>query len=200
MIKTIIWDFDGVILDSMCVRDWGFEEIFKGYQDKDLEELMEFHSRNGGLSRYVKIRYFFEEILSIKVTDEKVLELANKFSLLMKKELINKKYLILESLNFIEENYNAFNFHIASGSDQKELRFLCEKLNISKYFESIHGSPEAKNDLVRTILETNNLDKATTCLIGDSVNDYQAAKINNILFLAYNNTSLNRYNDIKPLY
>ena len=31
MIKTILWDFDGVILDSIKVRDWGFEQIFKDY-------------------------------------------------------------------------------------------------------------------------------------------------------------------------
>ena len=30
-IKTILWDFDGVILDSMAVRDWGFKEIFKDF-------------------------------------------------------------------------------------------------------------------------------------------------------------------------
>ena len=29
MKKTILWDFDGVILDSMEVRDFGFREIFK---------------------------------------------------------------------------------------------------------------------------------------------------------------------------
>ena len=31
MKKTVLWDFDGVILDSMKVRDWGFEEIFKDF-------------------------------------------------------------------------------------------------------------------------------------------------------------------------
>lgn len=30
--KTILWDFDRVILDSMNVRDFGFKEIFKHYE------------------------------------------------------------------------------------------------------------------------------------------------------------------------
>ena len=29
MIKTIFWDFDGVILDSMPIRDYGFRKIWK---------------------------------------------------------------------------------------------------------------------------------------------------------------------------
>ena len=32
MFKTILWDFDGVILDSMKIRDWGFEEVFKNIE------------------------------------------------------------------------------------------------------------------------------------------------------------------------
>ena len=77
MIKTILWDFDGVILDSMKVRDWGFREIFKDFDSSSIEELLVFHRINGGLSRYVKIRHFFEEILCETVS-EKIIG-TNKF-------------------------------------------------------------------------------------------------------------------------
>ena len=36
--KTVFWDFDGVILDSMKVRDWGFEEIFKDFNQKLIDQ------------------------------------------------------------------------------------------------------------------------------------------------------------------
>ena len=62
-IKTILWDFDGVILDSMATRDWGFKEIFKDFTEAQVSRLLEYHRINGGLSRYVKIRYFYETIL-----------------------------------------------------------------------------------------------------------------------------------------
>ena len=63
MIENILWDFDGVILDSMKIRDWGFKEIFKSFKKRDIDKLIDYHNLNGGLSRYVKIRYFYEEIL-----------------------------------------------------------------------------------------------------------------------------------------
>ena len=87
-IKTIFWDFDGVILDSMAVRDWGFREIFKDFSADEVEDLIVYHRANGGLSRYVKIRYFYEKILNKKITEEEVLKYAESFSILMKQELL----------------------------------------------------------------------------------------------------------------
>lgn len=190
-IKTILWDFDGVILDSMATRDWGFKEIFKDFTEAQVSRLLEYHRINGGLSRYVKIRYFYETILGETISEESVLEYAEAFSVLMKQELTNPQNLIIDSVNFIKENYKKYSFHIVSGSDQTELRFLCKKLGLESYFISIHGSPTPKNQLVKILLEQHKYDKENTCLIGDSINDYEAAMANNISFCGYNNKKLN---------
>lgn len=190
MIKTVLWDFDGVILDSMEVRDWGFEEIFKDF-NKDLTmQLLAYHRNNGGLSRYVKIRYFFEEILNQPITEEEVLEYARKFSLLMRVKLTNPKNLVLDAVDYIKKNHQNYNFHIVSGSDQEELRFLNRELGMDKYFISIHGSPTPKKQLVVNLLGKHNYQIENTCLIGDSINDYEAARYNNIAFYGYNNFEL----------
>lgn len=193
MIKTVLWDFDGVILDSMKVRDWGFEEIFKDFDQELIEKLLAFHRKNGGLSRYVKIRYFFEELLGKSINEQEVLEYAQKFSVLMRKELTNSKNLILDAIEFINKNHQNYNFHIVSGSDQEELRFLNKELGIDQYFISIHGSPTSKKELVANLLEVHNYRKESTCLIGDSINDYNAAEANNIIFYNYNNKSIRNY-------
>ena len=187
MIKNILWDFDGVILDSIKVRDWGFREIFKSFDNEQVKALLKYHTLNGGLSRYVKIRYFYEKILKKEITENEVLKYANAFSMLMKKELINPNNLIVDSGKFIKDNYNKYHFHIVSGSDQEELRYLCKELDIHQYFLSIHGSPTPKNQLVKDLLYKYNYPTYETCLIGDSVNDYEAAKNNNINFYGYNN-------------
>lgn len=192
MKKTILWDFDGVILDSMKVRDSGFEKIFKDFDPLLIEQLLEYHRKNGGLSRYVKIRYFFEVVLGKPISDEGVLEYAHKFSLIMRKELTNTSNLILDSVNFIESNYKKYNFHIVSGSDQEELRFLNKELGIDQYFISIHGSPTPKKQLVATLLKKHDYPLVKTCLIGDSINDYEAAIDNNISFYGFNNLSLKK--------
>lgn len=188
--KVIFWDFDGVILDSMPIRDKGFLHIFKDYPKELVEKLLEFHHKNGGLSRYVKIRYFYEELLNQSISEEEIKKLAEKFSEIMRKELINPNLLIQDSLNFIKKYHNISKFHIVSGSDQNELRFLCKELKIEQYFISIHGSPTPKKQLVENILNEKKYSKQDCVLIGDSVNDYEAAIHNQIGFWGYNNEKL----------
>jgi phosphoglycolate phosphatase-like HAD superfamily hydrolase len=190
MIKNILWDFDGVILDSMAVRDWGFKEIFKEFKPDQVQKLLKYHRENGGLSRYVKIRYFYENILEENISEVQVMSYAEKFSILMKKELTNPKNLIVDAVDFIEANYQKYNFHIVSGSDGEELRFLCEELGLSSYFLSIQGSPTPKNKLVEDLLKKYEYNKKETCLIGDSINDFEAASKNNINFYGYNSILL----------
>ncbi len=201
MTKVVFWDFDGVILNSLPVRDYGFRKIFEEFNDVLVNRLLEYHSLNGGLSRYVKIRYFYNAILGIDVSDEKVQELASKFSYIMKTELTNKKYLITETVEFIKQNYKKYNFHIVSGSDEKELNYLCEKLDLSKFFKTIEGSPTPKNELVKNILRKYNYNSNECILIGDSVNDYEAAYLNKIKFYGYNNEKLkNKADYIEDFY
>ncbi len=82
--------------------------------------------------------------------------------------------------------------HIVSGSDEKELRFLCGELGIKDYFISIHGSPTHKNQLVKDLMTDYKYIPSATFLIGDSINDYEAAMINGINFFGYNNEKLQK--------
>lgn len=190
MLKNIFFDFDGVILDSMSIRDYGFKKIFDKFDHDLLEEFIYYHNINGGLSRYVKIKYFYNQLLKKDISEKKIGEYADNFSKIMRNELVKKDYLILDTVNFIKNNQKKYNFHIVSGSDEKELKFLCKSLEIFDYFQSINGSPVPKNELVKKILSINNYDLNTTILIGDSINDYEAAKDNQIDFYGFNNSDL----------
>ncbi len=192
MIKVIFWDFDGVLMDSNPIRDVGFKHVLSGFPKEQVNQLLNFHKANGGLSRYVKFRYFFEEVRKESITEEEILILAQKFSLIMKELLVDSKLLIEETIRFVSTNQNKYKMHITSGSDQEELRFLCEKLGISKLFDSIHGSPKPKKDWIRELINSHSYNNSECLLIGDSLNDWEAAEDNNIYFFAYNgNENLN---------
>lgn len=196
MIKTILWDFDGVILDSMKIRDLGFIEIFKNQPKHLVDKLLQYHNENGGLSRYVKIKYFYKELLGKEISQEKIQEYADAFSKVMLEKLGDKNLLIKSSIDFIIKNYKNYNFHIVSGSDGKELNVLCKKLDIAQYFLTIQGSPTHKNILVEKLMRQNSYNIKETCLIGDSINDYNAANNSDIYFLAFNNDRLNSYSNL----
>jgi len=190
--SVILWDFDGVILDSNNVRANGFRYIFKNYEQDNVNKLIDFHYRNGGLSRYEKIDYFFNDILDKKITLSKKNNYLKRFTNYCKKKLCDKKLLIQDSLGFIENNYKNFKFHLVSASDEKELIYITSKLKITDYFISIHGSPVSKIKNVNKILIDNNYLRANCCLIGDSINDKQAALNNKISFFGFNNQELKK--------
>ncbi|MDT0689834.1 HAD-IA family hydrolase [Salegentibacter sp. F188] len=191
--KTIIlWDFDGVILDSMEIREEGFREVLQTFPKEEVDLLLDYHKKNGGLSRYVKFKYFFEEIRKVKVEQKVLDQCAVSFSDIMKKKLTSRERLNGEVINFIMANRKRLKMHIVSGSDGDELRYLCRKLGISDFFLSIEGSPKPKIELVENILSINKYLKRETCLIGDSINDHEAAEVNDIDFFGYNNLELEK--------
>ena len=196
MISNILFDFDGVILNSMPFREIGFRLIFKEFEKDKVDSLIEYHNQNGGLSRYNKINFFFEEILKVSIEKTEVDSYANSFSKIMKKELINKKYLVNETLVFLRKNFKRYNLHIVSGSDESELQYLCKQLDIAKYFLSIYGSPMTKSFLVNKVISENNYLVNETLLIGDSINDLEAAAHNGIKFYGYNNLDLMSKSDV----
>jgi phosphoglycolate phosphatase-like HAD superfamily hydrolase len=187
---VMFWDFDGVLLNSNEVRDRGFTEVLKDYPAHEVAALLDFHHQNGGLSRYVKFRYFFETIRKETLTDEKLQQLASSFSLFNRRLLVNPELLIGDSMNFVRKHFQACRMHIVSGSDENELRYLCEQLQIEKYFRSIHGSPKLKEHLIREVIDQNAYDLVRCVLIGDSVNDFDAAQKNHVHFIGYNNAEL----------
>jgi len=114
--------------------------------------------------------------------------------------LINKDLLIKETNDFVKANYQNYKMHIVSGSDGNELRKICKGVRIDQYFKSIEGSPTPKKKLVADILKKENYKLEECVLIGDSINDFEAAEVNKITFFGYNNESLKLVgrNYIKP--
>lgn len=194
MIKNIIFDFDGVILDSVPTKTEGYKKLFQDFPSEVVDKLLEYHIQNGGISRYKKIKYFFNELLNQDISEDEILNYANRYSEITKEELTNPKYIIDDAVNFIKQNHKKYNMHIASGADENDLKYICDKLDLTRYFLSINGSPATKSEIVKDILEFNNYKKEETILIGDSVNDYEAANLNGIKFYGYNNPLLqNKY-------
>jgi len=185
--KTIFWDFDGVILNSNKVRTDGFRFIFSKFTQKQIKKIVDYHTNNGGLSRYDKIDYFFDVILKTKVSLEYKKQLSQEYSDFCFKRLCDKKLLISDSVIFISKNLNLYNFHIVSASDQVELRRIAKVLSIEKYFRSIVGSPISKIKNIEKLLSTFQYNKEECCLIGDSINDKIAAENNKIDFYGNNN-------------
>lgn len=188
--RAVFWDFDGVILRSNEVRTQGFRHLFRHEDPELVRRLIEYHEQNGGLSRYVKIRYFYEVLRQMPVSDEQVFQMADEFSVIMREQLTNPELLIEDSVAFIRAHHLRVPMYVVSGSDEAELNYLCRQLQIDGFFRAIKGSPTPKIQLVASLLEQEQLPPEQVLLIGDSVNDWDAARKNQIHFAGYNQPGL----------
>ena len=59
-VKYLIFDFDGVLVESNELRSKGFALLFSNYPSNQVKQFMDFVHENWGLSRHAKIRHFYD--------------------------------------------------------------------------------------------------------------------------------------------
>lgn len=187
--KYIIFDFDGVLAETNKIRLEGFRLLFKGYPKNKVDLLVRHAMANGGLSRYEKVKYFFEEILKEPISPQKIKLLTRNYSKLVKEKVIKAKP-VKGSLEFLSRYYNKYKFAIVSGSDEKELKEVCNARMMGHFFLRIKGSPESKESNLSKLLKEMKWEKKMCVYIGDSINDLEAAKVNRVDFIACNSNNM----------
>lgn len=189
-INNILFDFDGVILDSNFLKENAYRHILRNYPQEKIEQFISYHTDNGAISRFEKIKYFFDTIICKPYEQQEYSIMLEEFSEYTLRELNNKQLLIKDTMLFIKNT--CCNLHIVSGTEENDLRHICKSLGIDDYFISIHGSPIQKHILIKNLLKKYEYLPHETALVGDSINDYDAAKANGIVFFGFNNKKLSK--------
>ena len=79
--KGTIFDYDGVISESVGIKGEGFSMIYKPYGKKIADKVIKHHHANGGVSRYEKFRFYHKNFLDIELNEFEMKALSRKFSL-----------------------------------------------------------------------------------------------------------------------
>jgi phosphoglycolate phosphatase-like HAD superfamily hydrolase len=172
----IIFDFDGVILNSHIIKAKAFYEIFKIFGKIKAKNAQKYHLGKAGISRYKKFTYIKKNILkNVKITNQKLNNLFRRYCL---NKILNLK-IEKKLLNFLKSNYKKYDFYISTGSPQSEIIYILKKKKLYKFFRKAYGSPSTKFEHIKKIKKYNK----KTIFIGDSIDDYRAAKKTNTSFL-----------------
>jgi len=182
VLKAIVLDFDGVILESVDIKTRAFRELFKNYPEH-VDDIAAYHLKNGGMSRFKKFAYIYSEILKKPLYEDEIKKLGESFSKIVLSELISCPY-VKGAQEFLKEYSNKTNLFIASGTPVDELRYITDKRNISQYFKGIYGTPLTKSEILKKIGLEFGFKNSDLIFIGDSINDYDGAKDAGVLFIA----------------
>ena len=187
--EVIFWDFDGVIKDSVEVKSMAFEKLFSDYDQDLADRVREHHEKNGGVSRFEKIPLYLSWS-NEAVTNKKVQELCNRFSVMVKQSVIDSPWVDGFS-EFIERHHKAKKHILVTATPIEEIEEILQSLNIRHFFYKIYGAPNTKSDAINETLRGLKIKPKHAIMLGDSESDYKAAKDNNMLFFL-RGTELNK--------
>ena len=86
--KGIIFDFDGVILDSVSIKGEAFGALFRSFGQEVVNQIVAYHHANGGLPRYEKFKFIHHHILNIEYTEGDRRRLSCEFETLVLDRLV----------------------------------------------------------------------------------------------------------------
>lgn len=171
--QTLVFDCDGVILNSNKIKTKAFYDVAKAYGHEPAQALVDYHVKNGGISRYAKFEYFITEILGKPLEQAELNQLVEDFAHEVKKALLTCE--VAEGLDQLKALTPNANWLIVSGGDQAELREVFAERGLDHYFEcGIFGSPDTKDAILACELASGNIQQPALFL-GDSKYDYKAS-------------------------
>jgi len=183
MIRAVIFDFDGVIVESVDVKTNAFAELYRPYGEVVVQQVIDHHQANGGVSRFDKIKIYHGDFLGIAIAQDEIVELAEQFSQLVLEKVIQAPF-VPGAQEFIKRNYQKYKLFISSATPQMEVKEICQCRNLINYFCEIFGSPEGKASHIDKILTKYVFKSHEVVFVGDALSDLQAAEIHGLDFIA----------------
>lgn len=173
--RSLIFDCDGVLLDSNGIKTQAFFDFAIGYGEDVARQFVDYHQANGGLSRFEKIRYLHSTILGKSIAEQRVVEEAAQFGRLVKDKLVNAT--VAANLDTLRALTPGAEWSVVSGSDEVELRDVFSSNGLDKFFDGrVFGSPRPKAQLIKDG-QVLGLFSEPALFIGDSKYDYETSKL-----------------------
>lgn len=179
--NAVLWDFDGVIKDSVDIKTRAYQSLFMPYGSNIAKLVKEHHEANGGMSRFDKIPVYLS-FAGLNQSEQVIEDFCDRFSRLVMEGVIEspwvpgvKEYLLESSTRQI--------FVIVTATPQAEIEIILNRLGISRCFRKVFGAPIRKELAISDAMKIFSLSPSDVLMIGDSKSDLEAANKNSIPFL-----------------
>jgi phosphoglycolate phosphatase-like HAD superfamily hydrolase len=172
--STIIFAFDGVILESVDIKAKAFADIYKGEAPEKIDAVVQYQLLHGGVSRRDKFNYFEAELFD-RTADSAVIDtLCRRYSELVLDQVMACPF-VPGALEFLEEAHHKLPLHVVSGTPQSELDLIVGNRGLRRYFHEIVGAPTRKLQAFDAIAREGGHAPDDVLTVGDSITEYMAA-------------------------
>jgi beta-phosphoglucomutase-like phosphatase (HAD superfamily) len=174
--STLVFDCDGVILDSNRVKSDAFFAVALPFGVDHAQRLLDYHHRHGGVSRNEKFAYFLDELVGIpaECRAETLERLLGEYGRICARELLSCALIpgVAALLASIPVGVAAY---VVTGGAQAEIREVLWQRGLSDHFADILGSPTSKRDNMKSLERAGAL-SGRSLFFGDAALDMQLAE------------------------
>ena len=189
MIRAVVFDFDGVVLESADVKTDAFVELFASHGPEIAAAVKAHHLANLGISRFVKFAWIYDHLLGRKITDEESQALGKKFSVLALDKILAAPFVpgAEAALADLAPEYPLF---VASGTPDDELKSIVDARGLRPRFREVHGTPREKPAILADLMARHGVAPSELLFVGDGASDHKAAAATGVEFLARDTPAL----------
>ena len=175
VISLVVFDCDGVILDSVDVKARAFGKIVEEYGSEAVTRMVEYHLAHGGVNRFRKFEWFYNVVLGRRISEDELQALSLEFRELVFEGVMHSPLVpgIMETLELL---HGRLPMYVASGTPHEELLNVLDARNLTRFFEAVYGTPPGKSKLLRRIIEQEGVSPEEALMVGDSLTDLDAAQ------------------------
>jgi phosphoglycolate phosphatase-like HAD superfamily hydrolase len=191
---AVLFDCDGVLLDSVLLKEQAFRSLIAEKIPQHLDAAMEYFWQNGGTSRLEKFRWIWANLVGRPLEAADIADLGGRFERTVF-DLVVQCPFILGAREFLDRFCPALPCYVISGTPQQELRGVLAARGMEGYFRGIYGSPQTKTEIGGRILQENGYAPERVWFVGDATTDRDAARNLKVHFVGIDGPHLTPFLD-----
>ena len=180
-LQAVFFDVDGVLIDSVDIKGDCFVRVFSDFPDKSVQ-IRDWHERNGGVNREGKIRSITKEVMGKYVSDAEIAKRVKEYESLVVNRVTLAPEIPGAGLALIRLK-GKIPLFATSATPQDELKRILTARGDEHFFSEIFGWPMTKKAAITSVLEKYSLNPLESVLIGDSIQDFEAARAAGVRFI-----------------
>ncbi len=180
--RVIIFDFDGVILDSAGLKLDAYLSVYAGEAPDKIRQVRAYAELHGGITRRTKFIQYERELFGRAGDPASIDRLCQRYADAVYQGVLQCPF-IAGAQELLRKANGSLKMHVVSGTPETELVEIVKARGLAPFFRSVRGAPATKPEAFAQIIAAEGEPREGVLAIGDSMTECLAAKANDIAFL-----------------